>query len=274
MKKLSLLVCSFLIVTLVMGQGRISLPFSSAYDEDAVLLLGIQYNYVNQNYQLKLSENWQTYSIGYEDEQKNILGNPQSIHSHNSHGFSVSIPLDVRANPNLYFNFSPSFLFINNSGIDYTSQDSTKTSLRRRTRHTIGNSTGTNFNTFEFPLAVKFRSDEKYLKNKFNRYRAYMLGGVRYSRLIGINKEYRGWENQQREKVPDPLIVKPQHTSWEVGLGADIFFPYFKVSPEIRFSQSFGSVLDKTHKLVEGNQFMAPLEKAYLRNIYVSLIFQ
>lgn len=274
MRKLSLFVVSLLLVILAQGQGRISLPFSSAYDEDAPMLLGIQYNYVNQNYQLKLSKNWQSLPIDYGKDHIYTLDDLQSIRSHNSHGFSVSLPLDVRANPNLYFNFSPSFLFINHSGIDYTSQDSTKTSLRRRTRHTIGNSTGTNFNTFEFPLAVKFRSDEKYLKNKFNRYRAYMLGGVRYSRLIGINKEYRGWENQQREEVPDPLIVKPQHTSWEVGLGADIFFPYFKVSPEIRFSQSFGSVLDKTHDLNVGNQFMAPLEKAYLRNIYVSLIFQ
>lgn len=274
MKNLSLWVCSMLLSTFVLGQGRVSLPFSSAYDEDAVLLLGIQYNYVNQNYQLKLKENWQDYRIDYGDNNINHLGELKSIRSVNSHGVSVGIPIDLRVNANLYFNFSPSFLFINNSGIEYTSVDDQYEPIIRRTRHSIGNPKGTNFNTFEFPLSIKFRSDEKYLKNKFNRYRAYVLGGIRYSRWVGIDKEYRGWMSQQTESIPHPVILKSSYPSWDIGLGADIFFPYFKVSPEIRFNQSFGSILDTQHVLAQDNKFMAPLHKAYLRNIYVSLIFQ
>src|SRR5690606_19255645 len=273
MKKLSLWVCSMLLSTFVLGQGRVSLPFSSAYDEDAVLLLGIQYNYVNQNYQLKLQENWQDIAIDYGDNI-NHLGELKSIRSVNSHGVSVGIPIDLRVNANLYVNLSPSFLFINNSGIEYSSENPEIEPLVRRTRHTIGNTAGTNFNAFEFPLSIKFRSDEKYLKNKFNRYRAYVLGGIRYSRWAGIDKEYRGWMSQQTESIPHPVIVKSSYPSWDIGLGADIFFPYFKVSPEIRFNQSFGSILDTQHVLAQDNKFMAPLRKAYLRNIYVSLIFQ
>lgn len=273
MKKLGVFVCSFLIATVAMGQGRISLPFSSVYDEDAMLLIGIQYNYVNQNYQLKLKENWQNYSIDYGDNI-NHLGELKSIRSNNSHGLSVSIPMDFRVNANLYLTFSPSFLFINNSGIEYMSKDSNIEPIIRRTRHNIGNITGTNFNSFEFPLSVKLRSDEKYLKNKFNRYRGYILAGLRYSRLIGIDKEYQGWEKQQNEAIPHPIIVKSSYPSWDIGFGADIFFPYFKLSPEIRFNQSFGNFLDTGHNLAKDNKFMAPLQKAYLRNIYVSLTFQ
>jgi hypothetical protein len=274
MKKAALAILLCTVYVLGFGQSRFSLPFSSSYDEDAILLMGIQYNYVNQNYQLKLKEDWQRNKIIYPGPGENIhnVDNVSSINSHNSHGFSVSIPLDLRVNPNVYFAFSPSFLFINNSGIDYVGSNQT---MRRRMRHLKDTQTGTNFNAFEFPLSIKYRSDEKTLKNKFNRYRVYVLGGLRYTRFIGINKEYDGLVRElQNSTIPQSLIMKSEYPSWEVGIGADIFFPYFKVSPEIRFNQSFGSVLDKDHHLAQSNKFMEPIDKALIRNIYVSLIFQ
>lgn len=256
------------------GQSRISLPFTSAYDENAILLMGIQYNYVNQNYQLTLKNGWQKTYINYPLPEKKVeLGDISSIHSYNSHGFSVSIPVDIRANEHLYFNFSPSFLFVNNSGVKYGGADTT--SWIHGTVYRAGQKS-TNFNSFEFPLAIKYRSDEKTFKNKFTRYRGYILGGARYSRFIGINKEHKELSDA-RLALPSmflPLIVQPSYFSWEAGIGVDLFFPYFKMSPEIRFSQSFRSVLNHDHGLAKGNIFMDPLEKGMIRNIYVSLIFQ
>jgi len=73
---------------------------------------------------------------------------------------------------------------------------------------------------------------------------------------------------------PEPLIVKPSFISWEAGLGVEIYFTYFKMSPELKFSQSLSSILDHHNVLAQDNQFMAPLDKAFLRNIKFSIIFQ
>lgn len=279
MKHLFFIIAAVLFSMSSFGQRKISLPFSSSYNEDATILLGIQYNAVIQSYQLQLRDGWQKHSIDYGDNDQNSLGELKSIQSKPNIGFSVGIPIDIRANENLYFTFNPSFLFFNGLGIEYQSTGSKPQwegkSITRKQRHVATSADGSNFNAFEFPLSIKFRSDEKILKNKFNRYRAYLIGGARYTRWIGVNGEYKGILQQNPESaVPHSLVMKPGYLSWEAGLGADIFFAYFKMSPEIKFNQSFGNVFDPSHKLAQYNNFMTPIDKGLIRNIYVSLIFQ
>ncbi len=263
------------------SQWRVSLPFSSNYDEDAVILVGLQYSYINQNYQLNLKENWESnYEIDYPGDNMHDLGAIKGIHSKSSHNFAVGIPVDIRVDNNLYFTFNPTFQFINNSGIAYTGTDLSgadlpSKTLVRRSRHIHSSVEGSNFNSFEFPFSIKFRSDEKILKNKINRYRGYLIGGARVSRFIGIDKEYDLLlKERENSVIVQSLILQPSYLSWEVGVGADIFFPYFKMSPEIKFNQSFTSILDPDHALSRDNKFMAPLEKGFIRNVYISLIFQ
>lgn len=261
-----------------LAQRKISLPFSSSYNEDATILLGIQYNMVVQSYQLQLKNGWQNHRIEYNGNDANNLGELKSIQSKPNFGFSVGIPVDIRSNENLYFTFNPSFLFFNNLGIEYQSTGSKpeweNKSIVRKQRHIAISEKGSNFTAFEFPLSVKFRSDEKILKNKFNRYRAYLIGGVRYTRWIGINDEYSGLQNRPKDDIAPSLIMRPGYLSWEAGLGADIFFAYFKMSPEIKFNQSFGNVFAPNHELAKNNLFMEPIQRGLIRNIYVSLIFQ
>lgn len=274
MRKITLLIILLLFQLNSFSQRRISLPFSSSYDENAMLAIGIQYNYIHQNYQISLKENWQTnYPIDYGADINTHLGELKSIQSKSSTGISVSIPIDFRVDDNLYFTFNPSFMFINNLGIEYTSMNNTLAPLTRRSRHVISSIDGTNFNAFEFPLSIKFRSDEKTIKNNQNRYRAYLIGGLRYTQWIGINGEYN---NLSKEVgiIPHSIILKPNYLSWEAGIGVDIFLPYFKVSPELKFNQSLSNVLNPNNPLADGNKFMAPIEKALIRNIYFGLIFQ
>ncbi|MEJ5056262.1 PorT [Sphingobacterium sp. MYb382] len=292
-----LLVSLFLLTAPAQAQRGISLPFSSHYDENAWLSLGLQYSYVNSTYRIGLKDGWQKMGIN------KFPGNPRpetnelyirefgAIQTSESNGMSVSIPVELRLTDNLSTTFQPSFLFINNGGIKYydtaipqdpnaAPQDQLKQGqyvdqpLLRRMRHVGYDPEGTNFNAFDFPLNIKFRSDEKSLKNKFYRYRGYMTGGARYSRWIGIQKEYNGWMGVEEADRAQPLVLKPGYLSWEFGIGAEIFFPYFRMSPEIKFIQSFGDVLDRNHGLSKNNQFMAPLEKTLIRNIQFSLIFQ
>ena len=274
---------------------RVSLPFTGQYDENAWLSIGLQYSYVNSTYRIGLKEGWQKMGItNFPDNPKPetndlYIREFRAIKAAESHGMSVSIPLELRLSDNLSTTFQTSFLFINTSGINYydsplpTNSSTTQlgaegthihSPVLRRMRHKGSVLEGTNFNAFEFPLNIKFRSDEKSLKNKFNRYRGYVTGGARYSRWISIKKEYNGLMNLMETDPPQPIILKPGYFSWEMGIGAEIFFTYFRISPEIKFTQSFGNVLDANHTLSKKNQFMAPLDKTLIRNIQFSLIFQ
>lgn len=273
MKKISLILLLSVIHNLAFTQKKLSFPFSGQYSENSLISFGIQYNYVYQNFQLGLKNNWQSlYPIDYPKDNILYLGHLKGIRSKSASGFSVGIPIDIRITQHLYFNTSPSFLFLNNLGIEYQSLDIELAALIRKGKHELSSVHGDNFNAFEIPFNIKLRSDEKILKNKFNRYRVYLSTGLRYNRWIGINKEYKN--SRDNNLNIDPLIFKADYLSWEAGLGIEVFFESFKVSPEIKFIQSFDNVLDNKNTLSANNKFMKPIEKALIRNIQFGIIFQ
>lgn len=288
MKKIFLSILLIIVLSFnVNAQRGLSLPFSSFYDENAWLSLGLQYNYINSTFKLGLKDNWGSMgTTDFPDINQLYIREFKSISSFSSHGMSVGLPIEIRFTDNFSSTLQPTFTFINNVAINYegdrnaanNTNDPEQIEMRtltRRMRHVDGNENGTNFNSFEFPLNIRFRSDEKILKNKFNRYRAYVTAGARYVRWAGIVGEYKGWvENANPEDRPQALVFKPGYFAWDAGIGVEIFFPYFRMSPEIKFSQSFGDVLDHKHELAQNNGFMAPLEKTFIRNIQFSLIFQ
>ncbi|MCI0920051.1 PorT [Sphingobacterium rhinopitheci] len=255
-------------------QQKISFPFSGYFDKNSTVSFGIQYNYVYQNFQLGLKNNWQQdYPLDYPIDNILYLGNLKSIRSKAGAGFSVGIPIDILMHRNIYLSTQPSFLFINNLGIIYESLDVEKETLIRKGKHEINTAKGTNFNAFEIPINIKLRSEDKYLKNKFDYYSVYFTTGIRYSKWIGLNQAYKNIANRKDQSL-DPLIFKTSYISWEGGVGIDIYLDKFKISPEIKFNQSFNTVLDHKHTLSTNNKFMNPIEKALVRNIYVGLIFQ
>jgi len=263
-------------VTTVQAQHRFSLPFSSFYDEDAWLSMGLQYNYVNSTYKIGLKENWASMGTNVPPNNEFYIERFQSIQSEVSHGMSVGLPIELRATDNLSATFQPTFVFINNTGIVFHDIRSVDEPIIIKMRHGGNSGEGANFNAFEFPFNIRFRSDEKTLKNKFNRYRGYITAGARYTRWANLVGEYNEYETimANGNPVPQPLVLKPGYFSWEAGLGVEIFFPFFRMSPEIKFIQSVGDVLDRNRPFAQENSFMAPLDKTFIRNIQFSLIFQ
>ncbi|WDF69951.1 PorT [Sphingobacterium oryzagri] len=262
-------------IATVNAQNKVSLPFSSFYDENAWLSMGLQYNYVNSTYRVGLKNDWA--AMGNTSVPPNndlYIGNFQAIETVVGHGMSVGLPIELRFTDNLSTTFTPTFIFINKSGISYQDTLQTSQPIVRNMRHAPATREGSNYNAFEFPLNIRFRSDEKVLKNKFNRYRGYMTAGFRYTRWIDIVGEYNSWMAAPADNRPQPLVMKPGYFSWEAGLGVEIFFPFFRMSPEIKFIQSFADVLDRSHPFAQDNAFMTPLDKTLIRNIQFSLIFQ
>ncbi|MDR2764597.1 MAG: PorT family protein [Tannerella sp.] len=74
--------------------------------------------------------------------------------------------------------------------------------------------------------------DVKYAAVRLNNYRPYLIGGV-YSALdIG-------------RKRGNPLLLKGSDYGVEFGFGCDIYLPFFKLCPEIKFCFGLADVLEK-----------------------------
>ncbi|MCH8546562.1 MAG: PorT family protein [Cryomorphaceae bacterium] len=80
----------------------------------------------------------------------------------------------------------------------------------------------------ELPLELKLKS------KRIDNYQMYLLAGLRYNIDLASN-----------EKVFDPelLKIKVNDFSYEFGVGFDIFFEYFKMSPQIKGFFGFADVI-------------------------------
>ena len=104
--------------------------------------------------------------------------------------------------------------------------------------------------TIDVPLGFKFKSDKK------GNFRAYMIAGVKYSRDITKKETY---ENNPVKNVRNIL-------SYETGIGLDIYLEFFKLSPELKLTNSFHNIIDS--KLSPG------YSPNFLKNFQFSLFFE
>ena len=82
-------------------------------------------------------------------------------------------------------------------------------------------------------LQVKFKSDRR--KNV----RVYVMGGGRGSYDLGSTVK-------QERSITKPVVsLVPVTFGYELGFGLDMYFEYFKFSPEIKFCNTLGSALYK-----------------------------
>jgi hypothetical protein len=106
----------------------------------------------------------------------------------------------------------------------------------------------------EFPLHFKFKSE------RIGNYRLYLLAGPKYA--LDLSSD----EDVQDDRV---FKLKQNDFSYELGFGTDIYFEYFKFSPQIiaSFGLSNQIVRDDTF-LVEG------LNGVFTRCILINLTFE
>lgn len=277
---LAFLLCS----SFAYGQRSISIPFTGNYDEDAPVLLGLSFPSVGlSHYALELSKNWVGSDILPNGEGKDHildLENIRSITSKPSFELSVGLAIDIKLNDLLYVHATPSFNFINGTHINYSGEtsNSEEKSIQRRGRHTSNTLAGRNFNNINFPFNIKYRSEEKVVKGRGwdFRYRGYLLGGARYTRWAGIEKEYRELRAEVERGIKyQGLVFHKGYSSWEAGIGVDLFFKYFKFSPNIKYVQSFSNVFDNSSDLWKDNLFMDPIiQSGKVKSVFLTLIFQ
>lgn len=163
-----------------------------------------------------------------------------------SPGYTIGIVSDLRLHDRLNFRFLPAFATTERR-IEFDAVNPI-TRVRQITLRTIESS------FVELPFELKFKSD------RIDNYRVYVLTGVKYALDLA-----------SKEKVEDDLLFKLRRNdfTYEFGVGVDIYFEYFKFSPQLR--ASFGipniGVEDRTF-------FMSGIDQVRTRAITINFTFE
>lgn len=206
---------------------------------------GFSFSYVSSYYKIDRKPEWR--QPFFDENGVKVTDALTNISSEDSPGFAVGFLGRYRLSEHLEARFMPALIFADRS-VTYQyadqSQDQTK-----QVRATV----------VDLPLQLKLKS------NRLGDYRAYLIAGLKYSRALG-NKE-----NADDNAAPTAKLLKTinGYGSYEVGIGCDIYFEFFKLSPEIKISNSFGNLL-----LRENNAFAAPINSLSLHTVMFSLHFE
>lgn len=100
----------------------------------------------------------------------------------------------------------------------------------------------------EFPMLVKYKSQRR--KN----FRMYLVAG--------LNPSIEASARNKREGAEEILLTKGINLSAEYGFGMDFYYPYFKFSPEIRFSNGLLNILDQ-----QNNKYSKGIERMVTNSV-------
>ena len=146
-------------------------------------------------------------------------------------GFSVGVLADLRLSQHLNLRFSPSMHF---GAKHLLFRNLTETDSEGRPMEATQDMKNT---YIALPIDLKFSAQ------RWNNYRPYITAGV--SPMINLtskNQEY--------------IQLKRSDFFVEVGLGVDLYLPFFKLIPELKFCYSLRDALDHDHagELQDANQ--------------------
>ncbi|WP_230391929.1 porin family protein [Pontibacter sp. FD36] len=195
------------------------------------------------HYGFYLGMSYSKYYIEHSQAYVDQITNGTKVNTMNSLGFYPGLVLNVRLFEYLDARFVPGVGFYGRS-IDFE---------RNVEGEEGGNFDNTTFASpvIELPLLLKYRAKRR------GNFRMYMVGGVKASRMLG---------NTTHTQNGNLLQVNRNDLSVEYGVGLDIFYPFFKFAPELRYSHG---LMDQ--KSTAGGEYSPLIDRMTTRN--VSLIF-
>jgi hypothetical protein len=224
--------------------------------DDQNLHFGFNFQYVSSEYKIQKTANWRAPFLDPGNLGTDSLN---SIRSNKKPGFGIGFVTDLYITPHVNLRFTPGLVFADRI-IDYEFKDgmsldqSGVPSPDGFTRRTVQSTMA------EFPVGIKLKSDRR------NNFRAYILAGAKYGIDVASSKKAQDAGEIAINKF---LKNKKGILSYEVGIGFDLYFEFFKLSPEIKLSNSVNSILKR-----DLTPYATPIEKLFLRNFVFSLYFE
>ncbi len=158
----------------------------------------------------------------------------------NSIGLSLGFVMNFNLDRTWAIRLLPTYS-IYERNIDYLFADSSSTTAVVAT------------NMVEVPLLLKYRSQLRGTKGM------YLVAGVKPAFSVSA------------QKAEDKEILRVANTniSIEYGFGFDVYFSFFRFSPEIRFSHGLGNIL-----IQDNNRLSTPLQRLSTHNVTLYLHFE
>lgn len=217
--------------------------------DDSKIHFGFTFQYVSSEFKILKKENWRSEPYIDQDNHDLVPSKLRALSAVPSAGFGIGFVVNNRLGENADVRFTPILVF--NDRVLRYQYDDADNNIDKKTQATL----------VEFPLGIKIKS------NRRKDFRAYVLGGTKFTTDISSKKK----TNNSLITDPTEKFVnnKRNYLSYEAGLGFDLYFEYFKMSPEIKLSYSLNDVLKD-----EPNRYAAPIDKLMLRHITFSLFFE
>ena len=220
-------------------------------NDDSAINWGFVFQYIVSEYKITKNANWRS---PYVEAGTLVTDSLSAISSPLSAGFGVGFVVKGRINNNVDVRFTPSLVFndrllnfdyavpqINNPGTTFTQKKVQATMV-------------------EMPFGLKFKAD------RFSNFSPYVLAGLKYSVDLASNKK----TNDDGAIAIDKLIKnRKSFFSYEAALGFDLYFEWFKISPEFKLSYSFKDILKHN-----GDPYSSPIDKAKLRHFTFTLFIE
>ena len=187
------------------------------------------------------SSNYSIFRSKRFNEQQQIL----SVQSVTGPGYNVNVISNLKIGRYFDFRLLPGFSFTTRN-IRYKDINLEKEFDIKRVESVFA----------EVPFHVRFKSEP------YNDMRLFVLGGLKYSFDIA---------SKARRRADDNILkISPTDFALEVGFGAQFFFPYFILSPELKFTQGINNILIFNDKIIQSNI----LENVLSRTITLSFHFE
>jgi hypothetical protein len=236
-----------LFITLIL-MGCSNFLFAQAWGGGADqndLSFGFSFSYVQSSFKIVKQPNWR--EPFFDTELGTNATTPlTSISSKNMPGFAVGFLTRYRLTEHLEARITPSLVFSDRS-VNYTYENPDQNVTKSVQTTTV-----------DFPLQIKLKSD------RIGNMRAYLVGGLKYSGAIGSKKD-------EPNTAPTERLLRNirGYSSYEAGIGFDIYFEFFKLSPEIKLTNSFGNML-----VADNTPYSNPISKLSLHSFMFSLFFE
>lgn len=182
----------------------------------------------------------------YEEHQRN------EIQVKSSAGFNVGLVGNLRLIDHLDLRFEP--------GLYYTKRDLFFPSIAQEHPENLGLANRSVASTYiHFPLLLKFSA------LRTGNIRPYLVGGI--SSSLNLSSNYKAKD----DNFEGTFRTKQWTTNYEIGIGVDLYFQYFKLTPSIR------GVFGINDELIRDNRSDSPwtanIESMKTRGIFINFTF-
>lgn len=137
-------------------------------------------------------------------------------------GFSVGVLADIRLSNHLNLRCSPTMHFGAKHLTFHNLTELDQQGMPKEERQDMKNT------YVSFPIDLKFSAE------RWNNYRPYMMAGI--NPMINLTS-----------KNQDFVQLKRSDLYLELGLGCDLYLPFFKLIPELKFCYSLRDAIDHNH---------------------------